>query len=459
MSETTFDYSAAIQNKILAMLLLEPKGFTQSIDVIKPEFFDHPALRAMAVILYKHFQKYHSQIGLEEFTQEFEELLGADSRLPVDEYRRVFDAVIDVYAKAIQDPSTFDYVRDKVVAFARTQAVRNAVSDAADIVKKQKNYEEILNKVRAALAIGELNQDIGVFYFSNLENRLEQRRNGLTRRDTAISTGIASLDRKLGGGLGRGELGVIMGPMKRGKTIFSVNMAVGAATNPDGGIKVVHYIMEGSEDRLQVLYDARICDISKDMVVRPEYADQVREKVNEFYGRPGIERIELKHFPALSCSPMAIENHLDRLRMYNKYEPELIIVDYLGLMISNNKKITDSGDKYDLFGQITKELLSLAQRGGYAIWLLHQSTRGSFTKKIVDMDDSADSIGPMRDADLILTLNKYQPRTEEKDNPEAMRDSDNKITVFIAGGREVADRESVSLRIDKLRCKFTDLEG
>ena len=447
MSENEYEFSAAIQKKILAMLLFDAAALSTNIDVVRPEFFDNPALRDIAAIIYQFYQKYKRAINIEELGEEFETLLAGNQRLPEQEYRSAFASVLDAGTEG-----DFEYVRDKALSFAKVQAVRNALLDANEIYKKRKDFDPILTKIREALAVGERNLDVGTFYFQNLDARIAKRASGETRQDRAITTGVGKLDHMLGGGLGRGELGVIMGPMKRGKTLFSVNMAYGAMNR---GIKVVHYIMEGSEDRLQVLYDARISGISKDDVVKPAHFDEVKKAVEDFYGRPGIERLVVKHFPAQSCTPLAIEAHINKLALY-KFDPELIIVDYLGLMTSTHKAIAKEGDRYLMFGQITKELLSLAQRGGYAIWLLHQSTRGSKNKRTVDLEDSADSIEPMRDADLILTLNQDEV---ESPDPNVPPPQSNRIKIFLAGGREMADRNWVVLKIDKSLCRIEEIPG
>jgi len=440
--QPAYDFSSTIQKKIVAMLLLEGNTLLANMDIVRPELFDHAALRDIVALLFRFHQKYHRQPSLDEAATEFEELMAASPRIPEEEYRAVFDSVLE------QADGNFDYVRDKVIAFARHQAVRNAIDDAKDKLKKHKSYDAILDDVRSALAIGEAGQDLGKFYFSDLDSRLAARAEGFTRRDIAIGTSIPSLDRILGGGLAPGELGIIMGPMKRGKTMFSVNMAYGAMCN---GIRVLHVIMEGSEDRLSVLYDARISGIDKDNVVKRENSAAVKQAVEAFYGSPGVERLNTKHYAAQSCTAMAIETHISKLSMLHRFDPQLIIVDYLGLMVSSHKAIASSGDKYLMYGQITKELLSLAQRGGYAIWLLHQSTRGSKSKKTVDLEDSADSIEPMRDADLILTLNQVE---EEQTTDSG---SITKIRIFVAGGREVADRVGVDVAIDKKHCRIEEL--
>ena len=127
------------------------------------------------------------------------------------------------------------------------------------------------------------------------------------------------------------------------------------------------------------------------------------------------------------------------------------MIDYLGLMRPADRQIkieASSGGRYYVLGTITKELLALAHQYNFAIWLLHQSTRASRTKKLVDLQHSGDSIEPMRDADLIITLNQ----TDEEAKKEGLQE----MIFFVAGGREVQDRVTLTLYIDKSLCWLTD---
>jgi replicative DNA helicase len=288
----------------------------------------------------------------------------------------------------------------------------------------------------------------GTFYFGDIDQRIARRAEGLTRRDLAVSTNIASLDRVLGGGLGPGELGIIMGPPKCGKTTFSVNLAYGAMVN---GLKVLHVTLGEYEETIIIMYDARISGISKDDVTRSENKDALKQAVNTFYGSPGIERTNIKHFNAQACSPMAIEQWIINLNRLHNFDPDLIVVDYLGLMVSDYQHIPRDSERWIVLGDIARSLISLAQRGPYAIWLLHQSNRSSKNKKTVDLEDSADSYDPVRDADVVLTLNQV----EEEQNYDS--GSITKMRIFVAGARSVADRVGVDVAIDKKFCRIEEL--
>ena len=229
-----------------------------------------------------------------------------------------------------------------------------------------------------------------------------------------------------------------------------VCFAVGALENYKN---VLHVAMEGDQDRTQVLYDASISGVPKEQLRDRE--EDVRKAVDTFTNKSSqIGKLVVKHYPAQGCSAMTIDALMQTLSFTSGFKPDLLIVDYLGLMRSSDKNLKvelSSGGRYHLLGSITKELLALAQEHKVAIWLLHQTTRGSKSKGQVDLDDSADSIEPMRDADLILTLNQTKDEADPDNNPQKMR-------IFIAGGREMKDRAEIDVLIDKSMCQIRDPE-
>jgi len=192
------------------------------------------------------------------------------------------------------------------------------------------------------------------------------------------------------------------------------------------------------------MYDASISGVSKSELKDCE--GEVRKAVTDFYVSPNTGHLLVKHFPP-KPSVLMLENHLQKLAIMENFKPKLLLIDYLGLM-RPTEKLSASSDRYLAFGEIIKELLSLSQRYGYAIWLLHQATRAALKKDRVDLDDAADSMEPMRDADLIVTLNQ----TKEEGLVKGWQD----MRFFIAGGREMRDRLTVDFMINKNICQFAE---
>jgi replicative DNA helicase len=443
MSEK-YDFSEGIQKMVVSMLLYDSLSLVQNREIVKPEFLDHPVLRVMVETLYSFYDKYKRQPNMDEMLEETK-LEMERKKIPTTEWVDIFEEVIQIGHEA-----GFEYVKDKATDFARFQATKEAVITGAKLLQSKKDYSSIMTMVKEAMALGENIDDLGVFYFEETEERLRKRRDLNMRCDLAIATGIDKLDQGLGGGVAPGELGIIMSPMKRGKTMTVVCFGVGALANYKN---VLHVGMEGDQDRTQVLYDASISGVPKEQLRERE--EEVMEAIDYFTNQSSqIGKLVIKHYPAQSCSSMTIEALIQTLKFTTGFEPDLLVIDYLGLMRSANKNLKielSSGGRYHLLGAITKELLALAQEHKVAIWLLHQTTRGSKSKEIIDLDDSGDSIEPMRDADLILTLNQTKDEADPDLNPQRMR-------IFIAGGREMKDRRQIDLLIDKSVCRVYEEE-
>jgi len=442
--ESKYGFSEGIQTRIAAMIVRDQGFLSQNYEIIKPEFFDNKIIGNIIRIILKFYKKYRRGPVFDELIEEVQIFLGKNSSLPSDLYwKKVTELGL------LAETADFSYVKDKIIDFARYQAVKNAIIGSVETLKKYKDYGKIMTNIKEAIMIGEDSENLGAFYFDELEERLDRRRSGHSRSQLAIPTGIDRFDKILGGGVAVGEMAILMGPMKRGKTIVSVNFGVGAAF---AGYNVIHYTLESSQERTEVLYDSRISGVPKDQLLtrEAEVLNAIKTELEIKTNGHKMGTIVIKKYPSGKMTAMTIEAHLQKLKMLKNFKPDLLIIDYLGLMRPADRSLKidlSSGGKYHMLGFITKELLALAYQQNIALWVLHQSSRASKSKEKVDLEHSADSIEPMRDADLIVTLG-MKKEEEEKDLQ--------RINLFIAGGREMRDRIGVNLVLNKANCLVFD---
>jgi len=447
MSKTEYEFSVMMQIKIVAMMLYDRPTFIYSMDVVIPEYFENPILQGMIKVIYSFYDRYAKVPDHEEFLEECVKYFGK-TRISDKEWVEIFEVILEIGES--EEAEQFDYVKDQVVSFARYQAVKQAILLSAEELSKSRNYEKILADVERAVLIGESSDDLGVDYFKDTMDRLGRRREGNTRLLNAISTGIPGLDAALCGGLGGTELGILMSPMKRGKSTTMISFGVGALRT---GKNVLHIVFESDEDRTMDLYDACVSGIPKNELLDRENA--VKISIDDFLEQRHVGKLRIKDGSANAWSTRNIEALMQKLRMIENFEPDLLIIDYLGLMRSADKSLkieASSGGKYFLLGAITKELLNLKDKYKCGIWVVHQSTRGSKSKKTnIDLDDSGDSIEPMRDADLIITLNQTPNEADPEISP-----GEQKMRFFTAGGRSIPDRKTIHTIIDKSTCRIRD---
>jgi len=446
MSETAYDFSEGVQMRIAAMMIRDSFFIAQNIEVIKPEYFENKILSDVVKLTVNFYGQYKRAPVLDELIEEISVFLSKSAKLPADMY---WEKLTELCTMA--DTEDFSYVKDKAVDFARYQAMKRTILDSAGKLKKYRDYGGIVTAVKEASMIGEDLADLGEFYFETLDERLDRRRKGDIRSQKAIPTGIDKFDRLLGGGIAPPELAILMGWTFTGKTVLAVNFAFGAAL---AGYNVCHYVLESSVDRTWVLYDSRISGIPKEELVtrESEVLSAIRNELEIKTGNRKMGRIIAKKYPAQGASALTIESHLQKLQMLENFKPDLIIIDYLGLMRPADKRLkidASSSGKYHMLGFISKELLALAHQQNLAIWLLHQSGRASESKKYVGLAHSADSIEPIRDADIVATIG-----IEKSEQNKEIQ----KVNLYIPGGREMRDKRGADLMMDKSRCLVFDPE-
>lgn len=433
-----YECNEGVQRRILAAMVYDGPNSQLYAEVVRPEYFTNRVFQDMAAAVLDFYKRYDRAPQLDELGNEVAALLEEKRSLPADEYVAELEKVAAAGARG-----SFDYARDEAVKFAKYRAMEVALLASAKILRLA-NYDKICRLVDEARAIGDRHDGTGTLYLDDTPARIARREAGQNRAALAVPTGIPVVDMHMGGGLMRTELGILMGPMKRGKTIFAINLAKAAML---AGIDVLHIALEGSQLKLEDRYDANISGVSRKEL--KEKAGDVRAAVEKFKEHPGVGRLVIQHYPAYTATTQIFDGLINRLRAARGIRPGLVIVDYLGLLAVGGGKAVktyDTGARYNIFGDHTKELIAIAQRHNAAVWLLHQTTRGSITKSTVGLEDSADSIQPLQDADVIVTLN--QKASEKKDGI---------IRLFIAGGRDVEDKKYAACRVDYLTCRVEPL--
>lgn len=202
-----------------------------------------------------------------------------------------------------------------------------------------------------------------------------------------VPIGIANVDSRLGGGLGGGELGVIVAPAKGGKTNTLVHLGASAAR---AGKKVLHISLEIHKDRVLQRYDQCIGGFTKHEVQDPRRVKTSREIIRKAGGNIVIRDCSHEKFTA-----QRLDNLLSRLEV----APDMIIVDYVGLMASDRNI---EGRRFEI-SDACKELRRIASDRGIPVWTASQSNRSSFTEE-VGPQHIAEDISIVQTCDLAIFL-------------------------------------------------------
>lgn len=313
-----------------------------------------------------------------------------------------------------------DYIVHQMQRFERTQAFKVALLEAAEAInnKQHMGLEEAEELMAKCLRTTEVNFEAGT--------TLEDYKDLLawqSERDAEFTMGIPALDRSYIRPA-RGKLCVPLAPVGRGKTWFAIN--VGAA-NIEERKKVLHISLEMPEVEVKQRYFQRLFFASKrtprDPLYRtvlevyegkldglqqeaiepsfsldsPAASSELESRIHKYMGR--YKNLRIKSFPSGSLSVDMLDSYLETLEVTENYRPDLIIIDYLGILKKANVK--------DLRGSMNEnvvQLRGLLQRRDLAGVVPHQVSKVGAEAHLVKTTHVAEDWSIIMTADIVLTL-------------------------------------------------------
>jgi hypothetical protein len=224
--------------------------------------------------------------------------------------------------------------------------------------------------------------------------------------DGRVSSGFPGLDLALGGGLGGGELGVVIGPPGGGKTTLLINIG---AVSVLAGLKVLHLSMELNKVQVLMRYDMRFSGETKESLqANPKYIKAAR-KASVVNGG-GLTILDMSHSVV---TPSLLESILE-----SQDKVDMVLVDYADLMRSDRYLHgtggSDIGRRFEL-GEIYRDLRRLAAALEIPVWTASQANREASKKGIYTSLDIGEDISKMHTADVgICMLQTDQMEAENR---------------------------------------------
>lgn len=177
------EYSTNLQRLFLEMMLQDPRSYTRVLNIYNPENFER-GLRDAARFISSHSNNYKTLPTLEQIKA----VTGVElTHLP--------DLTEDHY----------DWFLTEFEGFTRRYELERAILAAADLLEKGE-YDPVEKLIKDAVQIS-LTKDMGTEYFEDPRARLL----AIKSNNGQVSTGWPTLDKRLFGGMNRGELNIFAG--------------------------------------------------------------------------------------------------------------------------------------------------------------------------------------------------------------------------------------------------------
>ena len=165
-----------------------------------------------------------------------------------------------------------DYIKDKSLDFHKTQVLKDAIVRSAQILERDGDVEQIKGLVDEAMKAG-TERNLGHDYLEDFEERYSE-----TARITT-PTPWDIINELMQGGLGQGELGVVVAPAGIGKSWVLSAMGAYAISQ---GKNVVHYTLELNESYVGLRYDSIFSGVEGQNLMY--HKEEVLEKIEKVKG-------------------------------------------------------------------------------------------------------------------------------------------------------------------------------
>jgi len=430
------------QVKVLALMVRDPKFIEIYYDVLNPDYFTVDTLGILGRLIMGYYDKYKiapTRTSLEDMVDEY----NYKKRVIPEDRERLLNMVEYIFRC---DTSEESYIKDKVVSFGRTVALKHALSEVIDLVEDpdEDNYNNVKDIIDHALMVGTpMRSDR--FDFNAFIRDPHDYMSRLREFDPSYRVALpwTKLNNDLEGGLGAGQLGVIMGGPGMGKSIFLLNIAHAAVESQ--GLPTYYFAIGDLKPHdISIRYLCKLFNMTYTDIVKNPDPRTLQEKI-DFHSRRH-RPLEIVYFAPSTVTVSTLKSYITKtISIDNDMRPGLIIVDYADNLLPTRY---EGQGTYLEMGSVYEKLIEMGNSFDCPLWTASQPRRWGLTEEVLDVENVGDSWKKIQHADAVITIN--QSRVERDKDPPVLR-------LYSAKTRRGVSKKSIQYTTDFSRMNITEI--
>jgi replicative DNA helicase len=374
-NENFNQFGPTFQSKIISSLLSDNKFIQTISDILEPAYFDSDANKWLTKEIAKYFMEFRKAPTLEVLKIKITQM--DDDVLKVSIVENLKEAWRNIEA------TDLEFVKQETLGFCKNQVIKESIMESVNLLE-QKKYDEIKVIIDAAMKAGS-ERDLGHDYIISLEERLtDSVRNTLPTPWDAVTT-------VMDGGLGGGELGVLVAPAGIGKSWCLQSLGAHLVRQ---GKTVVHYTLELNANYVGLRYDTVFSGITTSNV--KFYQEEVQKVIDTLTGK-----LIIKYYPTRSATVNTIAAHLKQMEI-QEIKPDVVIVDYADIL----KPTTFYKEKRHSTGETYENLRGMAGEFNIPVWTASQANRSSLEEEVIDATKIAEDYSKVMTADFVMSVSR-----------------------------------------------------
>lgn len=365
---------------------------------INKDYFEEDEKRDIVEIYLKYFREYDNipseddMILLINNFQKYDNFKDRDEK--IENIEKVFDECFN-YNKKI-DIRLLNLETQK---FIKDSKLEEAIHKTIDLYEEKDKDDSRDNVKKCAEFINEavgltFDEDLGLD-FDDL-SRFDIKEQGGEKIPFYDCNTLNMLTR---GGAERKSINIIAMGTNGGKTRFLTWLAQGYVKQ---GYNVLYVTMEMPEWKIYRYIDASYFEIDidtnnkKDVIEKKKKIISERKKNKEKNGS-----LKVKKYPSRTITALEIRNFINKVRLQKKIDYDIVIVDYLQIMLSYKTNNLSLDKTHQIYGEVTIELRNIAEEYNCMVWTGSQFNRDGANsndfstyklKGSTDIDNNSDFI-------------------------------------------------------------------
>ena len=360
--------------------------FEDLSSIIDQNMFTDPNLKTLVGVMKNYYEREGHVPSYDMMEVELRDI--SHSEKETETYLAILEKVRSCASDGV------DRIRELAEKFFRQQ---NIIKTANEILKiagngDTKRYEECVGLLNDAMYKG-VHNDFGEGVFDHINETLSDDYR------IPIPTGIDKIDETLEGGLGKGELGVIIAPSGIGKSSMTTAMASHAALN---GFKVLQIIFEDRIKQIQRKHIGRLTNIESKDLSKKENIDYVKEVIEKYKEDGTLQKnLRIVKFPSGEKTARQIKAFILKL-INNGFKPDLVIIDYFECLAHESDR--NSTNEFEKEGKTMRFFEAMVGELDIALWIPSQGTKDSINLELITMDKIGGSVKKAQIAHIILSI-------------------------------------------------------
>lgn len=434
-SSTESEFGKYVESSLIPLALDHPDLFLSIGRFISPDLFEATEAKYIIAVILNYMEK-HQVIPTRGLLRDF-----VLQHLTEDDPYEPVLALIDRKS----NPRDVPILKEQMVTWARKKAFGLIYSDEAMLCYQSGDFESIEKIIQDARRITDL-QTQGIWLLDNYDivlnpQSIEHRTTGFPKLDVYLNSGGPSPK----------EVLCWLAGTNVGKSIVLCNNAITSWQGPGPGGRIGQDVLLVTFELDYIKTGMRCLGVINENIPLDKLVsskDLIHSRISSMKTTYD-GRIFIAELPPEECSVDHLYHLLDNMRRQHGWHPDVVILDYLDLMMSRQKSYNDSD--YTRQKHVANEVRGFAKNENVLVFTATQTNRGSGQNgQDVGLKDAAESYAKQFSMDYIVAIAQ---------NPEEREASPSRFRFQIAKNRNGPKQKTITCEVNYNTMKVKEVNS